>query len=581
MLEMPLESAEWSMITPSVAPIRRSLHVQYRERVARRGWLRIDAALQRPCSYRHPAGRIRRIETHISVIYLAGRFAYKIKKPVDLGFVDFTGAVARQYYCNEEVRLNRRLAHELYLGVAPVVRVGRICKVGAHGQPVEHAVRMKRFDERALFSRLLARGELGFGQVARVAERLAAFHRSSCATPPRRMLGTATFVRAQMETVLTSLEREAGALLPTGVRQWCEREAVRLAAHFEARRAGGFVRECHGDLHLDNIVGTGKDAMMFDCIEFSDALRWIDVASDLAFLMMDLQAHGRDDLASALLNRWLQQTGDFGALPTLRFYLVYRALVRALVELLKARRSSAVDGLAPAQVYVACAARLVSAPQPYLLLCHGYSGSGKSMASEALATNIGAIRLSSDTERKRPHPFAPPDHRALPNAAYSRKAIDSHYGTLLAITCRVLEAGYPVVVDATFLKQRHRVRFIELACVFDVPVFLLDFHTSPQQLAERVRTRATDPCQSSDANTAVLVRQLANEEPLTPDEAALTVAFDTDVPLSALQHATYWQRLMDRLHPEQPVEHAVRSGMHHWQTGGWGAVLLPDAAHTE
>ncbi|RKE37963.1 hypothetical protein B0G76_4249 [Paraburkholderia sp. BL23I1N1] len=566
------------MLTRSTASIRRPLHAQNRERIARRGWSRIDAALQRPCSYRHPAGRIRRIETHISVIYLAGRFAYKIKKPVDLGFVDFTDVAARLHDCNEEVRLNRRVARKFYLSVVPVVRLGPIRKIGARGTPVEHAVRMKRFDERELFSHLLMRGELGVAQIDRVAERLAAFHRCASTPPPRSMLGTATFVRAQMETVLTSLEREAGSLVPAGVRQWCEREAARLAGHFEARRAGGFVRECHGDLHLDNIVRKGNDAVMFDCIEFSDALRWIDVASDLAFPLMDLQAHGRYDLASTLLNGWLQQTGDFGALPALRFYIVYRALVRALVEVLKARGSSAVDGLARARNYVACAARIASAPEPYLLLCHGYSGSGKSMASEALATRIGAIRLSSDTERKRAHPFAPPDHHALPAAAYSRKAIDSHYDALLAMARRVLEAGYPVLVDATFLKQRHRASFIELACAFDVPVFLLDFHTSVRQLAERVRKRAMDPGQSSDANAAVLVRQLANEEPLTPDEVALTVAFDTHVPLGAFQHATYWKPLLIRMHPESPVEHAVRSDTTHWQTSGWDAAGYQSAA---
>jgi predicted kinase len=167
---------------------------------------------------------------------------------------------------------------------------------------------------------------------------------------------------------------------------------------------------------------------------------------------------------------------------------------------------------------------------------------------------------------------APPDHHAVPAIAYSRNAVDSHYDALLAITRRVLEAGYPVLVDATFLKQRHRVSFTELACAFDVPVFLLDFHTPVRQLAERVRKRAMDPGQSSDANAVVLVRQLANEEPLTPDEPALTVAFDTDVPRGAFQRATYWKPLLIRRHPETPVEHAVRSDTTHWQTSGWDAV---------
>lgn len=546
MLDLLPETAELSMLTKPTTQRRSSVHMRQRERAARRGWCRTDTALQRAGSYPHPAGRIQRIETHISVIYLVGRYAYKIKKPVNPGFVDCTGVAARHRYCDEEVRLNRRLARGMYIGVTPIVRRGRGLKVGAVGTPVECAVRMRRFVEQDVFSRLLARSELGFEQIDRLAERLATFHPAASPNPPCRNLGTAALVRTQMETVLASLESQAGMPVPVALHQWCKNEATRLAAYFEARRAGGFVRECHGDLHLDNIVRKGNDVVMFDCIEFSGALRWIDVASDLAFLMMDLQAHGRDDLGAALLNGWLQRTGDFDALAVLRFYIVYRALVRALVEVLKAREPCAADSLARAQVYLECAAGAASTPRPYLLLCHGYSCSGKSTASELLAARIGAVRISSDTERKRRRPFAPPEHGALPATSYSRHATDAHYDALLGIARCVLDAGHPVLVDATFLKQRHRARFIELASALCVSVFLLDLHASPQRLAERIGKRAGDPCQLSDAGMGVLVRQLANEDPLTPDEAALTVAFDTDVPRGSFQKMAYWRPLLLR-----------------------------------
>ncbi|TDN63219.1 bifunctional aminoglycoside phosphotransferase/ATP-binding protein [Paraburkholderia sp. BL10I2N1] len=535
---------------PPLSP-RRPLHVAQREHAAQRDWRRVDNAMQRAGSYRHPAGRIRRIETHISVIYLAGRFAYKVKKPVNPGFVDLTRPAARLRYCNEEVRLNRRLARGLYLEVVPIVSTGRSFRVGGPGKAAGHAVKMRRFAEADVFSQLLECGELGVPHVARFACELAAFHGHASGAQqrnaPRTAFGSSALVREQMTGVLNALEREAPALVPVEVHLWCQQEATRLAPHFDARRRMGFVRECHGDLHLDNIMRKGGDIAMFDCIEFSDALRWIDVASDLAFPLMDLKVRGHDDLAAHLLNDWLQLTGDFGALSVMRFYMVYRALVRALVAILKAPVARTADGYASARAYVAFARRTVRADPPCLLLCHGYSGSGKSAASAALAPLIGAIRLSSDVERKRERPLSRPVFRALPAAAYTSHAIHTHYTALLAITRDALVAGYPMLVDATFLKELDRRRFIELANMLSMPVFILNFHARPRTLVERVRGRASGPFQTSDAGTLVLVRQLANEEPLSPEECLMTISFDTDVARNSFGHLQYWQPLLEQL----------------------------------
>ncbi|WP_027213127.1 bifunctional aminoglycoside phosphotransferase/ATP-binding protein [Burkholderia sp. WSM2232] len=540
------------MAEPLLSPQHRTLHARQRERLARRGWSDIDRALQRPASYCHPAGRIRRIETHISVVYLAGRYAYKLKKPVDPGFLDFTSPAARQRACEDEVRLNRRFARELYRGVGTIVREGRVCKIGRRGRVVEHVVKMRRFDEREVFDGLVAHEALGFPEMDALADSLAAAHRRASRAVPRGSFGAASTVRTQMQAVLDNLAklgREAGVHVPASIREWCEREWVRLAEHFEARRAGGFVRECHGDLHLGNVLRRGKRVVMFDCIEFSNALRWIDVASDLSFLLMDLQAHGRDDLAARLLNGWLRRTGDFGALPALRYYSVYRALVRALAAALKTRGGSKHQPLTEVNRYLALAERLAAKPRPYLLLCHGYSGSGKSAASEALVSLIGAVRVSSDSERKRVRPFALPDTRPLPPSAYTAQAIDRHYDALLSLTRQVLASDYPALVDATFLKRAHRERFAALAGSMGVPVLLLDFHARTCLLAERVsrRTAQAQVHAESDAGLVVLVRQLANEEPLSAQEWARAVCFDTEVAPDAFEHLKYWRALLERL----------------------------------
>jgi aminoglycoside phosphotransferase family enzyme/predicted kinase len=545
--KFPLLFAEPIMAEQLPSQWHRPQHVRQRERVAQRGWRAIDQALQRPCSYRHPAGRIRRIETHISVIFLAGRYAYKLKKPVNPGFVDFTLPAVRQRACKDEVRLNRRFAGALYCGVETIVRQGRVCKIGRQGRVVEHAVRMRRFDEREVFQKLLARDALGFAEIDALADSLAEFHRRAARTAPRRDFGSASAVRTQMQTVLDALERETGKPVSHALRRWCEKNGERLGDHFEARRAGGFVRECHGDLHLANVLRRGKRALMFDCIEFSDALGWIDVASDLSFPLMDLQAHGRDDLAARLLNGWLQRTGDFAALPALRYYMVYRALVRALVAALKAHGGPMDYEPVRTDRYLRLAEWLIAKPRPYLLLCHGYSGSGKSVASEALVNLIGAIRVSSDAERKRARPFAPVNEQPLPRAAYAANSIDRHYDTLLTLTRQVLAADYPALVDATFLKRDHRSKFAALAEALAVPVILLDFHARTCLLAERVSRRAAQAHAESDAGPVVLVKQLANEEPLSADEMAATVCFDTEVPAAAFAHIEYWQALLDRL----------------------------------
>ncbi|MEM5310782.1 AAA family ATPase [Paraburkholderia sp. JHI869] len=548
-----------------------SRHALNRQRAARRHGRLVDAALSRASTYAHPAGRIVRIETHISVVYLAGRYAYKIMKPVDFGFVNFVRLDARLRCCEAEIRLNAPFAGPIYRETDALFFDGRRCRLShAHASTrgnvkvIDYAVRMRRFDQRLLFSNLLSHGELSTADIDAAATRLAASHRQARRPgrgpmAPAARLGSAALLREQVLAALAPLETDPSTMHPVesaALRATCESELARLAQHLDARRENGFVRACHGDLHLDNIVRYGRHALMFDCIEFSDALRWIDVTCDLAFPLMDLRAHGHAAHAHRLLNRYLEATGDFAGLIALRLYVVYRALVRALVALLKAgppARRNAQANEENVSRYLALAAseaRAMREPAPWLLLCHGFSGSGKSVASRALAELSGVIRVSSDLERKRLEPFAPPSFDALPASAYTQAALDAHYERLVAHVRDVLNAGHTALVDATFLKATHRAQFAALACELNRPMLILNFHAPQARLAERVNARARGPRDASDAGAEVLAAQFAQADPLDARERQRTVDLNTDVEIEALSREPWWAPLFARMRAE-------------------------------
>ncbi|KVN44531.1 kinase [Burkholderia territorii] len=527
---------------------------------ARRKSTQFDRAMRRPATYPHPAGRIERIETHLSVVYLAGRYAYKRIKPVHFAFVDLTRPAQRRRCALAECALNRRYAGELYLGVWPLVAHGRRCAfaapvpTGGHRRrrrqqavPGEYMVRMRRFDAQAMLSVRSASRDDGLSDADALADTLARHHLHAPRRAPRGHPGNAANVAAQCRPLLDTLD----VTVPdeAALRAWYEAELTRIAPLLADRHARGFVRACHGDLHLGNIVRWRNRILMFDCIEFDDALRWIDVASDLAFALMDFSAHGREDCAHRLLSGWLARTGDHAALGVLPCYFVYRALIRALTARLRG------DEAARAR-YLRIASAMADArrdAQPALLLCHGVSGSGKSLASRALAVQLGAIRLSSDVERKRLAGTS--DNTRLLAGAYSDTAIDAIYERLLSAARVVLDSGYTAIVDATFLRRHNRAAFIALAARLGVRVAMLDFTASRATLAARVSARAAHGRDASDADTVVLARQIEHADPLTDAEAAIAIRFDTDCDAVAYESRAFWSPLLamlrTSLHREQ------------------------------
>ena len=473
------------------------------------------------------------IETHLSWLLLAGDDAYKLNKPLTLDFVDFGGIEQRRAACEEELRINRRTAPELYLGVLHVTGTHGAPRLGGPGTPIDWAVHMRRFPADALLAERAARGRLRPEHVDALAREIAAFQARADVAPPGSGHGDAAQLAALVQDnfkplwALQRLSGEREQLLK--LQQWTQTEGARLAPLMAARRTAGHVREGHGDLHLGNLLWLEGRPVLFDAIEFNPRLRWIDTACDIAFLFMDLHAHGAAPLAWRFLNAWLEQTGDYGALQRLRYDAVYRALVRAKVAALCVAQGDDA-ALAEVERYVQLAAELAAPRQPWLALTLGVSGSGKSSQTQSLIEQRGLVRVRADVERKRLFGLAPEASSAgVPGGIYSEATSDRVFARLLDVARGALQAGQPVVVDATFIRQSRRAPFIALAESLGVPWRVLAFDAPESVLRERVRRRQAAGGDASEAGEEVLASQLKNREPLAPHEAAHALLIDTQM----------------------------------------------------
>ncbi len=476
------------------------------------------ATLLDPAAYSHPAPAPRLIETHISWVILAGDYAYKLKKPVDLGFLDFSTLEKREHCCREEIRLNRRLAPDIYLDMVPVA--GTPPKMDGGGPVLEWAVKMRAFPAEATLDRV---AEILPEQIDAIADRVASFHDDIAPAPMDGDFGTPEAARAPVDENF----RQLRALLPTSdapldyLEAWSHAEAQRLAGHFAARKRQGFIRECHGDLHLGNIAWVKGKPLIFDGIEFNPGLRHIDVISEIAFLCMDLAHRGQSPLAWRFLNRYLEHSGDYAGLAALPYYLVYRAMVRAKVAAILAtsRASQAAGDFTETTSYLDLARRITQRPAAALLLMHGVSGSGKTRVSQYLLERLPAIRLRSDVERKRLFGLAAlADSRATGENIYSREAGARTLARLLDLTTTVLNAGFPVIVDATFIKRDWREPFRKLAEERAIPWWIAALDAPPEVLRRRVAARQAGGHDASEAGPDVLAAQIAAVDPFSADE---------------------------------------------------------------
>jgi aminoglycoside phosphotransferase family enzyme/predicted kinase len=503
---------------------------------------RLVHALQNPARYPHPAEAVTLLETHISYVLLTGRFAYKIKKAVNLGFLDFSSLEQRRFYCEEELRLNRRLSPGLYLAVVPIggtsdePRLGEGEDPAGRTGPIEYAVKIVEFPQTALLDRRLSAGELLPAEIDALAERIAEVHAQTARTGPGDDYGLPAAVWAPMAENFAQLHQGPNspldiALLDT-LESWSRDEYARLKTLLAARQCNGFVRECHGDLHLGNIALLHGTPQLFDCIEFSPDLRWIDVINEVAFLIIDLEERGRPDYAYRFLNHYLESTGDYTGLRTLPFYLVYRALVRAKVAGIRAAQEdsqAAREQMAIRTQYLVCARRASLPGKPQLLLMHGVSGSGKTWVAQAILERIGALRLRSDIERKRIcglPPLARSDS-AIDRGLYDTETTRATYQRLVLLAQEILQAGFPVVVDAASLKNWQRRIFRSLATALHVPFRIVSCYAEDATLHRRLATRQQTGTDASEAGIAILRHQLQNNEPLSAAEQQESILFDS------------------------------------------------------
>lgn len=473
---------------------------------------------------------VRLFETHISFVLVAGGSAYKLKKAVNPGFLDDTTVAARRHHCEEELRLNRRLAPALYLGVLPIAGTPDAPVLGGPGEPIDWAVHMRAFEQDGLWDRVLARGKLRPGHIDELAGLLCSLHRQAAVAGAHTRFGSPGQVRAPMLDNLAELARllpdESDRAALHALRTWESAEFTALEPVFEQRRRDGRVRECHGDLHLGNVVLIDGRTTVFDGIEFNDDFRWIDTISDLAFMAMDLSCHDRPDLAHRLVNAVLEGSDDFAGARVLRYYQVHRALVRAKVAVLRSAQAvglASIEALALARRYLAQAGRCARPGRPSLSITHGFSGSGKSTAAQALVESAGAIRIRADVERKRLFGLQAAERSgsALGAGLYTPEATAATYARLCALAVPVLQAGLPVVLDASFLRRSQRDEARRLARNQGVPCAILDADVDRDILRRRVQQRAALAADPSEADLQVLEAQFRSAEPLDDDEQAL------------------------------------------------------------
>ncbi len=495
----------------------------------------IKSLLCQANAYPHDVIDVRYIETHISWVLLTGTYAYKIKKPVNFGFLDFSTLEKRLFYCKEEIRLNQRLARDWYLGVVPITGHAEHPIICGADEPIEFAVKMRQFPSSQTLKDIAVTGQLAINEIDQISGDIAEFHNDIEIADRQSPYGESADIKHWSDEnilhIKPLLEDPDQILRITNIEKWCHDEWFKKLKIMQQRKDQGYVRECHGDLHLGNMSLIAGNVILFDCIEFNPMLRWIDVISEVAFLVMDLMHCGYDSFAYRFLNRYLQKTGDYRGLSLFRYYFVYRAMVRAKVTLL--RKAQQPDDSFHTQIsseyssYIRLTERIIKSQRPMLFITHGFSGSGKSTYASQLAEKIGALQIRSDIERKRLFGNSTQIASAsgIGNGIYTEKAGEKTYHYLAEIAETILEAGISVIVDATFLRSEQRKQFSELANQCKVKFIIIDFQASKEALHDRIVRRKNDP---SEATIEVLLHQQLTAEPLTADEQNKAIYVNTE-----------------------------------------------------
>ena len=488
--------------------------------------------MMQPGFYPHAVKEpIELIQTHVSSVLLTGDFAYKLKKPVNFGFLNFSTLELRQHFCAEEFRLNQRGASELYLEVLPITQTGEQFQLGGEGEPGEYVLKMRQFPQENLFITLFEQGKLTEGEMEELGRVVAQFHAQAQTNDYIRTFGEVAQIRAAIDENYHQTDGYIGRAQTQAQYDETKRFTDAFFAErqevFVSRVQNNQVRECHGDLHLRNICFWQDKILLFDCIEFNEPFRFVDVMYDVAFTVMDLDAKGRKDLGNAFLNAYLEQTGDWDGVQVLPLYLSRQAYVRAKVTsfLLDDAAIPQADKDAAAETaahYYKLAWEYTRSQQGRLILMSGLSGAGKSTVARQIARRLGAIHLRSDAVRK--HLGGVPLTEKGGDELYTPEMTEKTYGRLLELGVKLASQGFAVILDAKYDRLALRNDVITQAEAHNLPLQIV-YCTAPEQvLRDRLSLRMGD---ISDATTDLLAAQQAATEPFSEAEQPYVTTFDT------------------------------------------------------
>ena len=494
-----------------------------------------------PDFYPHPVKAVRQRETHISRVFLTGEFVYKIKKEVNLGFVDYSSLEKRLYFCRQETDLNRRLSSGIYLGVVPITRDHDRYALQGTGVPVEYTVKMRQLPGTGTMVRMLKARKIGKTEIKALTQRLADFYAATAGSPEIDEYGSLETVRCNCEENFSQIAGFLGNVLDERlfqiIRAATRSFLKRKKGLFEKRVATGRIRDCHGDLRSGHIY-FDNGIQIVDCIEFNDRFRYGDIASDLAFLAMDLDFEGFPEAARELVDAYVHSAADPDAFALLDFYKCYRAMVRSKIACLRLSESGASEYAyhkthREAQQYLELAYRYaLQFTRPVIWVVCGLPASGKSTIAAALGKALGLEILRSDAVRKQL--FELPVETAViqpfEEGMYSREVNALTYARLLLQAQEQIAGGRSVILDATYGSRRQRQEVLRLARDSDANVLFVECSARPDILIERLRRRENGPS-VSDARVQHFQQLRQRFEPLVDIRAELHLRVNTEEPL--------------------------------------------------
>jgi uncharacterized protein len=485
-----------------------------------------------PEFYPHPVTiPIQLMQTHASAVLLTGEFAYKLKKPVNFGFLDYSTVEKRQHFCNEEIRLNQRGARELYLEVVAISHQGDKYHLGSDGEIVDYAVKMVQFPQKSLLSNMFESGTITTSDIEEMGRVVAEFHANAQKSEYISTFGQIDRVRQSIDDNYRQTEKYIGRAQTqqqyTETKAYTDRFLLEYLQLFLDRIAGGFIRECHGDLHLRNICRWHDRTLLFDCIEFNEPFRFVDTMYDVAFAVMDLEARGRKDLANRFLNTYAEQTGDWAGLQVLPMYLSRQAYVRAKVAsfLLDDPGISSEDKAAAAQTagdYYHQAWAYTQSHQGRIIMLSGLSGSGKSTLGKQIALEMSGVHLRSDAVRK--HLGGVPLLSKGDDRLYTPAMTARTYQQVLELGAKLAVQGFTVILDAKYDRQSLRTAVVDLAQSQDILIQIVYCTAPASVLRDRLVHRTGD---IADATVDLLTSQQAAWEDFTSEEQDCVITVDT------------------------------------------------------